>query len=283
MTPPVWSTQLDGAALAVLESIGYRAVGVAMGMSAYIRTAYASYPSGVSHPGSSPNQQFYPCPHGKYSLTHTPGLNYRQTWLQDPRRLALRTVRDKLDADVARLGAHGVLGVSIEHSVLRHSEPPVRQLRMTGTAIRAAGVDAARGRVFSTTLSASGFAQLLLSGRAPTGLAFGTALVQVMPGCVIRTTKRSRDLVMLDQLADASEMARKLAIDDLRDETERLGGDEAVAVELDLEDAAALTPGGWTSISAYATGTAVRRFDGVSGIGDVKARQVFALGRARRQ
>lgn len=275
MTARVWSSQLDGAALAVLESFGYRAVGVAMGMSAYLRTVYSSSPGQVSRPGSSPNQTFYPCPHGKYSLSHTPGLNYRQTWLQDPRRMALGNVRDKLHSDVARLGAHGVIGVSIEHEVLRHSEPPVRQLRMTGTAIRADRVGNSAGRVFSTTLGASGFAQLLLGGRAPTGLAFGTALVEVMPGCVIRTTKRSRDVVMLEQLADASGMARKLAVDDLRGEAAKLDGDEVVAVDLDLDDATALAPGGWTSVSAYATGTAVRRFDGA---GNVRARQIFALG-----
>jgi hypothetical protein len=42
-----------------------------------------------------------------------------------------------------------------------------------------------------------------------------------------------------------------------------------------LEDAASLTPGGWTSVSAYATGTAVRRFDNAT---DVRAQQVFSLG-----
>jgi uncharacterized protein YbjQ (UPF0145 family) len=211
-------------------------------------------------------------------------LNYRQTWLQDPRRLALRAVRDKLTTDAAGLGAHGVIGVSIEHATLRHSEPPVRQLRMTGTAIRAADVkignvgnvgEVAAGNLFATTRGASGFAQLLLGGRVPTGLTFGTALIEVMPGCVIRTTKRSRDAVLLEQLADASEMARKLAIDDLRTEGAKLGGDEVVAVDLDLEDAASLTPGGWTSVSAYATGTAVRRFDNAT---DVRAQQVFSLG-----
>jgi uncharacterized protein YbjQ (UPF0145 family) len=274
MTSRVWSTQLDSAALAVLESLGYRAVGVAVGMSAYVQAAYASYQSQVGRPGSSPNQKFYPCPHGKFSLSHTPGLNYRQTWLQDPRRVALRTVRDKLHADAVRLGAHGVIGVVIERAILRHSEPPVRQLRMTGTAIRAAEVEGSVGRVFSTTLGAAGLAQLLLNGQVPTGLTFGTAVVQVMPGCVIRT-RRSRDVVLLDQLADASEMARKLAIDDLRGEAVSLGGDDVVAVDLDLEDAASLTPSGWTSISAYATGTSVRRFDGAPSI---RARRVFGLG-----
>lgn len=274
MKPGVWSSQLDGAALAVLESLGYRAVGVAMGMSVYVRSPYTGYSTTASRSGSSPNERFYPCPHGKYSLTHTAGLNYRQTWLQDPRRLALQHVRDKLTSDAASMGAHGVIGVSIQHSILLQSEQPIRQLRMTGTAIRAADVDRAGARVFSTTLGVSGLAQLLLTGRVPTAVTFGTALVEVMPGCVIRTTKRSRDLVSLEQLADASEMARKAAVDDLRGEAARLGDAEVVAVDLDLEDVGQLTPSGWTSVSAYATGTVVRRFEGRSG---VTARNVFGL------
>lgn len=274
MKPAVWSSQLDGAALAVLESLGYRAVGVAMGMSVYVRSPYTSYSTASSRSGPSFNQRFYPCPHGKNSLTHTGGLNYRQTWLQDPRRLALHHVRDKLTGDAARMGAHGVIGVSIEHSVLQHGEQPTRQLRMTGTAIRAADVDRAGVRVFSTTLGISGLAQLLLTGRVPTGLTFGTALVEVMPGCVIRSTKRSHDLVALDQFGDASEMARKSAVDDLRGEGARLGSEEVVAVDLDLEDVARPTPSGWTSVTAYATGTAVRRFDGGGG---ARARSVFGL------
>lgn len=274
----VWTATIGGAALAALESVGFRAVGVAMGMSVYAQQPYTAYPVGSSPISRSmPNQQFYPCPHGRSGPAHAPGLNYRQRWAQAPRRVALKNVLDKLRSEGSALGAHGVIGISIEHSVFRSGEPPIQQLRMTGTAVRAIGAAApAPGvRPFTTTLDAAALIELLLSGRSPVGLVFGNAVVGVLPGCVLRTTKRRAGIVELDQLGDASQSARAAAMDDLRSDASRLGTSDVTAIELDLGGALNITAGGWTSVHAYATGTAIRRFD--TGLAHVGARQVFRL------
>lgn len=276
-----WAARLDGAELATIESVGFRAVGVPMGMSIYRDTAYAGYPgrgygSPISRP-ASPSQRFYPCPHGSNSLGHAPGLNYRQTWSQAPRRLALKHVLDKLVTDARTMGAHGVIGISIQQSKFIAGEPPIQQIRMTGTAVRAdVGEADSHGRLFTTTLSAAGLVELLLTGRTPLEVTFGNALVAVMPGCVLRHSKRSKGIVEVRQLADASEMSREAAVADLRADAAKAGASEIVGIELDLESA--LPPRvatGWASVHAFATGTAVRRFD--NGLDQVGAQQIFRL------
>jgi uncharacterized protein YbjQ (UPF0145 family) len=276
-----WSTRLDGAELAAVESVGFRAVGVPIGMSIYRDIAYAAYPgrsygSPISRP-SSPSQRFYPCPHGSTSLSHAPGLNYRQTWAQSPRRLALKHVLDKLVADARTMGAHGVIGISIQHSTFLAGEPPIRQIRMMGTAVRVESDETSEhGPLFTTSLSAAGVVGLLLTGRTPMEVTFGNAVVSVMPGCVLRHSKRTKGIVEVTQLGDASEMAREAAVADLRADAAKASASEIVGIELDLDSA--LPPrvgGGWASVHAYATGTAVRSFD--NGLDQVGAQQVFRL------
>jgi uncharacterized protein YbjQ (UPF0145 family) len=276
--PKPWAAQLDGASLAALEATGFRPVGVAMGMSIYSEQYYAGYPATSSPIGRpSKGQRFYPCPHGRFGLTHTPGLNYQQAWGQAPRRMAMQAVLQKVRFDAHAMGAHGVIGLVINHATFRAGEPPIRQLRMTGTAVRAEGVmettDASS--VFTTTGGAGAFTELLLTGRAPTSVAFGNAVVAVMPGCVLRLSRRTKEVIEIDQLADASEMARAAAIDDLRSGASKAGAREIVGIDLDLGDATRVTTSGWTSIHAYAIGTAVARFE--PSIGRVSARQLFRL------
>jgi uncharacterized protein YbjQ (UPF0145 family) len=298
-TQTTWSARFDGAELATIEAVGFRAVGVPMGMSIYRDVTYIGYPAGRGTPGgrtnasaggrpvgrvtspisrpASASQRFYPCPHGSNSLTHAPGLNYRQTWTQAPRRLALKHVLDKLVTDARNMGAHAVIGISIQESKFIDGEPPIRQIRMTGTAVRAdIGETNPCARVFTTTLSAAGLVELLLTGRTPLELTFGNAVVAVMPGCVLRHSKRTKGIVEIDQLADASEMAREAAVADVRVDAAKAGATEIFGIELDLDSALPPRVGaGWASVHAYAVGTAVRRFD--NGLDQVGARQIFRL------
>jgi uncharacterized protein YbjQ (UPF0145 family) len=277
-----WAARLNGAELATIEAVGFRAVGVPMGMSIYRDVLYTGYPAGrgagspFTRP-ASPSQRFYPCPHGSNSVTHLPGLNYRQTWNQAPRRQALKHVLDKLVSDARSMGAHGVIGVSVQQSIFTAGEPPVRQVRMTGTAVRAEGAQgSAHGRLFTTTLSAAGLVELLLTGRTPLELTFGNAVVAVMPGCVLRHSKRTKGVVEVTQLADASEMAREAAVGDLRADAAKAGASEVVGIDLDLDSALPPRLGtGWASVHAYAIGTAVRSFE--NGLEHFGAQQIFRL------
>jgi uncharacterized protein YbjQ (UPF0145 family) len=277
-----WAARLNGAELAAIQAVGFRAVGVAMGMSIYRDTIYASFPAGrgagspISRP-ASPSQRFYPCPHGSNSISHLPGLNYRQTWNQAPRRQALRHVVDKLVTDALGMGAHGVIGISVQQSIFTAGDPPIRQIRMTGTAVRAEGAEgSANGRLFTTTLSAAGLVELLLTGRTPLELTFGNAVVAVMPGCVLRHSKRTKGIVEVTQLGDASEMARAAAVSDLRADAAKAGATEVVDIELDLDSALPSRIGtGWRSVHAYGIGTAVRNFE--NGLDHFGAQQIFRL------
>jgi uncharacterized protein YbjQ (UPF0145 family) len=294
-----WAARLDGAELATIEAVGFRAVGVPIGMSIYREMAYIGYLAGRGTLGSqtnaatgnrsaggvssaitrlpSPSRRSYPCPHGSNSLSHAPGMNYRQTWTQAPRRLALKHVLDKLVTDARTMGAHGVIGISIQESKFIDGEPPIRQIRMTGTAVRAEiGDIGANGRLFTTTLPAAGLVELLLIGRTPLEVTFGNAVVSVIPGCVLRHSKRTKGIVEIDQLADASEMARDAAVADVRADAAKAGATEIVGIELDLDSALPSRVGaGWPAVHAYAMGTAVRRFD--NGLDHVGAQQIFRL------
>ncbi|HEY5199391.1 MAG TPA: heavy metal-binding domain-containing protein [Acidothermaceae bacterium] len=277
-----WAARLNGTELATVEAVGFRAIGVAMGMSIYRDVVYTGYPAGrgygspISRPASA-SQRFYPCPHGSNSLGHAPGLNYRQTWTQSPRRMALKHVLDKLVADGRSMGAHAVIGISVQQSKFMDGEPPIRQIRMTGTAVRAeGGENNAHGRLFTTTLSAGDLLALLLTGRTPLEITFGNAVVAVMPGCVLRHSKRAKGIVEITQLGDASEMAREAAVADLRADAAKASATDVVGIELDLDSALPPRAGaGWAAVHAYAMGTAVRRFE--NGLDQVGAQQIFRL------
>jgi len=81
----------------------------------------------------------------------------------------------RLEQDALRLGADGVVGVSVVEQPL---DTAGHQLQLVGTAIRLRSVDQLP-RPFLSALSMDDFLKLLLAGWVPTGIAWGHSAVHV--------------------------------------------------------------------------------------------------------
>jgi uncharacterized protein YbjQ (UPF0145 family) len=143
--PPggAWGSTLTVQEFAAVSGVGFAPVGQAFGAAVYA----AGSASGSSCPGS-----FEPLVAAMYQ--------------------ARRTAVDRMTAECAAVGGHGVVGVRLTRGsfVLGGLE-----FTAVGTAVRAAG--AAEPRVpFTSDLSGQDFARLITAGWVPAGLALGIAI-----------------------------------------------------------------------------------------------------------
>ena len=163
-----WGSALSCQELAAIGGVGFAPVGQVFGAAVYAAGS-ASGSSCPGKPGSSGGAVPAP-PTAPVPGRDDPG----PFW---PLVAAMYQVRkaavDRMIAECAALGGHGVVGVRLS----RGSFPlGGLQFTATGTAVRAAGA-AARPRVpFTSGLSGQDFARLITAGWVPAGLALGIAI-----------------------------------------------------------------------------------------------------------
>ena len=143
--------------LAVLDA-GFEPVGVAMGAVAFqmLRPGGCRGVYGAAYTTSDP--VVYP--------TYEQALF--DTWTAAVTRL---------EAEAVRLGAHGVVGVTVKQEWLPGA-PSVLQFQLTGSAVRVRTV-APLARPFLSMLSMEQTLKLLLRGWVPCGVAFGVAAIHI--------------------------------------------------------------------------------------------------------
>jgi uncharacterized protein YbjQ (UPF0145 family) len=146
--PPggAWGSTLTCQEFAAVSGVGFAPVGQAFGAAVYA----AGSASGSSCPGS-----FEPLVAAMYQ--------------------ARRTAVDRMTAECAAVGGHGVVGVRLTRGSFFLGG---LEFTAVGTAVRAAGVAGAAGpRVpFTSDLSGQDFARLITAGWVPAGLALGIAI-----------------------------------------------------------------------------------------------------------
>ncbi len=162
-----WGSALSVDEFATVRSVGFEPVGQVFGAAVYPLFATAA----VSCPGTAT-----PSP--------VPGASARVTgWAGPAARAAqalcdgYRTAIDRMAGECSDLGGHGIVGAS-----LQVTETPgdnftaaTVQFKVTGTAVRGGGCPPL-ARPFTTGLSGSDFAKLLMDGWVPAGIVLGISV-----------------------------------------------------------------------------------------------------------
>ena len=159
---------VDG--FAAIRSVGFEPVGQVFGAAVY----YLATVAGIGCPGTTAaSYQRQDCRRRCAAEGAGGSAGRLEQSLHEGRRTAL----DRMAAECARLGGHGVVG-----AVVRVTEIPATSLTaaaieftVMGTAVRVAGCPAL-ARPFATELSGADFAKLVMGGWVPAGIALGIAV-----------------------------------------------------------------------------------------------------------
>jgi uncharacterized protein YbjQ (UPF0145 family) len=270
-----WTSDLSVAELSAVRRVGFRPLGMVVGMSVYqialqgIGPAYFGLPTGGwgslgaqgMGAGWAPSGfrgyfKGYPCTHAVYGLGHGYGVNYEDLYYEQALTDTFRLALDRLTAEATALGAHGVVGVRHTLSDLQvASSAPVVELKMIGTAISRPSAPPLE-QPFTSHLSGQDFAKLLDTGRVPAGLVFGAGAVRSSGGCLGMSSATTWSGSEFVQRSEAVQQAQRIAVDALEDQA-RAVGDQVIGVDVSLS----MREGEQAAMASMrAIGTAVRRF-----------------------
>jgi uncharacterized protein YbjQ (UPF0145 family) len=159
-----WGSSLTSGEFAAIRSAGFEPVGQVFGAAVFAAGAAsgsccpaAGGPAGRGMPGPSAAQggpgSFGPLVEAMYQARHT--------------------AIDRMTAQCAQLGGHGVVGVQLSRGSF-----PLGGLEFTaiGTAVRAPGAAYGRREPFTSDLSGQDFAKLIMTGWVPAGLVLGISI-----------------------------------------------------------------------------------------------------------
>jgi uncharacterized protein YbjQ (UPF0145 family) len=273
-----WTSDLSVSELSAVRRVGFRPLGMVVGMSVYqialqgVGPSYFGLPSqgwgtlgtlggqgmGVGWAPSGFRGYFkgYPCTHAVYGLGHAYGVNYEDLYYEQALTDTFRLAHERLRAEATALGAHGIVGVRHTLSDLQvASSAPVIELKMVGTAIGRPGAPLL-DEPFTSHVSGQEFAKLLDTGRVPAGLVFGIGAVRSQGGCGGMTSASSWSGSEFVQRSEAVQQAQHIAVAEI-EERARSIGEQVVGVDVSTS----MREGGESAMaSMYAIGTAVRRF-----------------------
>jgi uncharacterized protein YbjQ (UPF0145 family) len=155
-----WGSALSVDGFAAVRSVGFEPVGQVFGAAVY----YLATVTGVSCPGTTGAS--YP------AADAGPAGRLGQSLLS-----GRRTALDRMAAECAELGGHGVVGAALQVAEIQATSLTAAAIKFTvmGTALRATGCPPL-ARPFASELPGSDFAKLVLAGWVPVGIALGIAV-----------------------------------------------------------------------------------------------------------
>jgi uncharacterized protein YbjQ (UPF0145 family) len=163
-----WGSALTTREFAVIRSVGFEPVGQVFGAAVYAAgdARWYSCPGAGGSTGATTPAQ----PATQVSGRGDPGSFGP---LVEAVYQARDTAIDRMTAECAGLGGHGVVGVRLSRGVF-----PLGGLEFTavGTAVRAPGTARGRRAPFTCGMSGQDFAKLVLAGWVPAGLAVGISM-----------------------------------------------------------------------------------------------------------
>ena len=222
-----WGSALTCQEFAAIGGVGFAPVGQVFGAAVYAAGS-ASGSSCPGPPGSSGGA--VPAP----PTAPVPGRDDPGSFW--PLVEAMYQVRqaavDRMIAECAALGGHGVVGVRLS----RGSFPlGGLQFTATGTAVRAAGAAAGPRVPFTSDLSGQDFARLITAGWVPAGLALGIAIRARHDDRA--TVRQARPWPGNAEVAGWTELvnqSRKEARCRLEEDVRRLGAEGVVLADLQM-------------------------------------------------
>jgi uncharacterized protein YbjQ (UPF0145 family) len=170
-----WGSTLSCQEIAAIGGVGFAPAGQVFGAAVYA----AGSASGAACPGApSPRDALVPAqptapapapPDGQGPATDDPG-GFRP--LVEAMYQARRAAVDRMTAECAALGGHGVVGVRLSRGGFFLGG---LEFTAIGTAVRVAGA-VGLGAPFTSALSGQDFARLITAGWVPAGLVLGIAI-----------------------------------------------------------------------------------------------------------
>lgn len=263
-----WDSALSADGFAAIRSVGFEPAGQVFGAAVYNLSATA----GVSCPGTAARRLLPDAPPQTTGSSLTtvsgqgipgPAARIAQA-MYDGRQTAI----DRMAADCAGLGAHGIVGAVLQVTEIPADSFTVGAAEFTviGTAVRASGCPPP-ARPFAADLSGPDFAKLIMTGWVPAGIALGISVSGLHDDLLTTSsgpwgTKNAEVPAYTDLMARARQEARIR----LQQAVGGLGADGVVVSAISLHvrsDACRAHPGGTDHFAeAVITGTAVARFAG---------------------
>lgn len=249
-----WSSDLSVAELAAVRGVGFDPVGLVMGTSVYHIGYQYGQRFGIGWRPPSGVLDSFPCTHGWYHEGQMMGWNWENIAYAHALGAARELAMERMEKEAAALGAHGVVGLRVNHERGAEWGGHVQFLAI-GTAIVRRGAPPLSS-VFTSHLSGQEFAKLIRIGFVPAGFVAGIGAVQIQAGCMMEWQERLSQNAEIEQFTLAAQKARQLAVRHLEDHV-ALVGQGVVGVE---STAVSHSVGGAELLEVQLTGTAVRRF-----------------------
>ncbi|MBV9206908.1 MAG: heavy metal-binding domain-containing protein [Actinobacteria bacterium] len=173
-----WGSALTSEEFAAVRGAGFEPVGQVFGAAVYSAGSASGYSCpgarGASGGGTSAGPATQ-APSTQAPSTQAPGRGGAGSFgpLVQAMYEARHAAIDRMTAECARLGGHGVVGVRLSQGSF-----PLGglQFKAIGTAVRAPGAASGPRAPFSSDLSGQDFAKLIMTGWVPAGLALGISI-----------------------------------------------------------------------------------------------------------
>jgi uncharacterized protein YbjQ (UPF0145 family) len=275
-----WGSALTADEFAAIRGAGFEPVGQVFGAAVY-STGTASGYGCPGAPGSSGDGS----PSGPATAVSGAGGAGSFAPLVQTMDQARHTAVDRMMAECAELGGHGVVGVRVARGMFPLGG---QQFTVIGTAVRAPGAAPGPPVPFTCDLSGQDFAKLVTAGWVPVGLVLGVSVGSRHDDR--DTTRQARWISGNAEVTGWTELvsqSRQDARRQLESDVGRLGAEGVVVAEMQLRvrqrDCPATVGRHDHIVEATLIGTAVTRFSRAERRGDGPALAIMSLDPQRRQ
>jgi uncharacterized protein YbjQ (UPF0145 family) len=261
-----WDSALSADEFAAIRSVGFEPVGQVFGAAVY----YLSATAGVSCPGGARRSALRPgspeAPERSAITVSGPGIPGPATRVAQALYDGRRTAIDRMAAECAELGGHGIVGAAPQVREIPADSLSAGAVEFTviGTAVRASDCPPP-ARPFACDLSGQDFAKLIMAGWVPAGIALGISVAALHDDLLTTSSGPwGTGNAEVPAYTDLVVQVRQDARSRLEQAVLGLGADGVVVSAVTLRvrsDACQAHPGGTDHFAdAVITGTAVARF-----------------------
>jgi uncharacterized protein YbjQ (UPF0145 family) len=223
----LWDSALTSDEFAAIRSVGFEPAGQVFGAAVYS----AGSASGSSCPGAGGSAGDAAQARPAIYVSGQGGLGSFGPLVQAMNQ-ARHTAVDRMTAECAALGGHGVVGVRLTRGpfVLGGLE-----FSAVGTAVRAPGATHGPGAPFTSDLSGQDFAKLIMTGWVPAGLVLGISIgLRHDDRTAIRQTRWTSGNVEVAGWTELVGQSRRDARGQLETDVRRLGAQGVVIATMQL-------------------------------------------------
>jgi uncharacterized protein YbjQ (UPF0145 family) len=226
-----WSSALSTSEFAAIRSAGFEPAGQVLGAAVY-NLGYTGYGYGYSCPsglGFSSYSRMTAWRPGYAAISSSRQSPY--AGLVQGMYAARRKAIDRMVAECAGLGGHGVVGVRL---TIGQFPAGGLEFHAIGTAIRAPGAPRLR-QPFTSDLSGQDFAKLIADGVVPVGLVLGISIGSRHDDWMTRSqTRWAAGNVEVAGYTELVAMTRHDARNEISKDVKRLGAEGVVLQSMDL-------------------------------------------------